>query len=143
MNQTIHNCHHLTSRGWHFVFFLKTYWFIKFVLRRPQISKSLPYFYLQYIKKKGGDFAKFCGILRIYELYRSWQKRNSEAIIKKDFNGLKKCLRAPDFVIFDSLFDSYWEKQQKSAPNLNSVTLLRWSLPTNFIFSCFMAYFKN
>ena len=55
--------------------------------------------------------------------------------IQKDFNGQKKCLRGPYFVIFNSLFDSYWVKKQKSAPHLNSVTSLRWSLPTNFNFS--------
>ena len=42
-----------------------------YILRRPQnFVKSSPYFWLQYTQSKvRGDFAKFYGLLRIYELY--------------------------------------------------------------------------
>jgi hypothetical protein len=42
-------------------------------LKRPQNLRNLhQLFDWQYIGQKiGGDFAKFCGLLRIYELYKS------------------------------------------------------------------------
>ena len=44
-----------------------------YILRRPQnFGKSSPYFDWHYIGQKEGEhFAKFCGLLRIYELYVS------------------------------------------------------------------------
>ena len=38
-----------------------------YILRRPQIFEKSP------MHLCGGDFAKFCGLLRIYELYKSGQ----------------------------------------------------------------------
>ena len=55
----------------HFVLFLNLiFWEIKFIYSEKatkfcEISTSL----LSIVHRQGGDFAKFCGLLRIYELY--------------------------------------------------------------------------
>ena len=36
------------------------------------------------VKSKGEDFAKFCGLLRIYELYTVYLKRNLPADFKNE-----------------------------------------------------------
>ena len=60
------NAFFLTCKNSGHIGFLSSY-----ILRRPQnFAKSLPIIW-QIWQIIGGDFAKFCGLLRIYELYKS------------------------------------------------------------------------
>ena len=60
-------CHILNSfwlDGWHVTYFYVLNWYIP--IRPQNFEKSSPYFWLALHR------TKFCGLLRIYELYRPW-----------------------------------------------------------------------
>ena len=66
-----------------------------YILRRPQnFAKYAPYFCLQYIQTKvRWRFAKFCGLLRTYELY--WVTSN---IRWKIFSNFVPFSKSPNFI---------------------------------------------
>ena len=84
--------------------------YVKFIYSGHKILRNLhlTFDYITYSQKLGEDFAKFCGLLRIYELYEwNW---NFEICIHKKYMFLQNAYRCSikmsdkntDFHLFDT-----------------------------------------